>query len=80
MKDRGGPTKPLPGEDLRCITWGHTAVANATRLAPRHINRDIKALFSFITQNWRGKPLVSQQVIVRLIGSTTTEEYLKVYR
>jgi len=49
-------------------------------LAPRHINRDIKALFSFITQNWRGKPLVSQQVIVRLIGSTTTEEYLKVYR
>lgn len=29
-------------------------------------------LFSFITQNWRGRPLVSYQVIVNLIASTTT--------
>ncbi len=29
-------------------------------------------LFSFITQNWRGKPLVSHQTIVNLIASTTT--------
>ena len=29
-------------------------------------------LFSFITQNWRGKPLVSHQAIVSLIASTTT--------
>jgi Rhodopirellula transposase DDE domain len=29
-------------------------------------------LFSFITQNWRGKPLVSYQAIVSLIASTTT--------
>jgi Rhodopirellula transposase DDE domain len=29
-------------------------------------------LFSFITQNWRGKPLVSRQAIVSLIASTTT--------
>jgi transposase len=29
-------------------------------------------LFSFITQNWRGKPLVSRQAIVELIASTTT--------
>lgn len=35
-------------------------------------------LFAFITQNWRGKPLVSHQVIVQLIGSTTTETGLKV--
>jgi hypothetical protein len=35
-------------------------------------------LFSFITQNWRGKPLVSHQVIVQLIGSTTTDTGLKV--
>ena len=26
-------------------------------------------LFSFITQNWRGKPLVSLQVIVNLIAA-----------
>lgn len=36
-------------------------------------------LFSFITQNWRGKPLTSHQVIVELISSTTTREGLKVY-
>jgi hypothetical protein len=29
-------------------------------------------LFSFITQNWRGKPLISHEVIVNLIASTTT--------
>jgi hypothetical protein len=29
-------------------------------------------LFSFITQNWRGKPLASRQAIVNLIASTTT--------
>ena len=29
-------------------------------------------LFSFITQNWRGKPLVSHQAIVNLIAHTTT--------
>ena len=29
-------------------------------------------LFSFITQNWRGKPLVSHNIIVNLIASTTT--------
>ena len=30
-------------------------------------------LFSFISQNWRGKPLVSYEVIVKLIAATTTE-------
>jgi hypothetical protein len=29
-------------------------------------------LFSFITQNWRGRPLVSLQAIVNLIANTTT--------
>jgi Rhodopirellula transposase DDE domain len=36
-------------------------------------------LFAFITMNWRGKPLVSHQVIVQLIGSTTTKTGLKVF-
>lgn len=35
-------------------------------------------LFSYIAQNWRGKPLVSYQVIVNLIGSTTTTKGLSV--
>jgi len=30
-------------------------------------------LFSFITQNWRGQPLLSRQAIVNLIASTTTQ-------
>ena len=29
-------------------------------------------LFSFITQNWRGRPLISHQTVVNLISSTTT--------
>ena len=35
-------------------------------------------LFSFITQNWRGKPLVTHQVIVSLIAATTTKKSLAV--
>jgi len=35
-------------------------------------------LFSFISMNWRGKPLVSLQTIVNLISSTKTKEDLKV--
>lgn len=35
-------------------------------------------LFSFISQNWRGKPLVSHQVIVDLIAATSTKAGLKV--
>lgn len=35
-------------------------------------------LFSFITMNWRGKPLVSVEAIVELIGNTTTREGLQV--
>jgi hypothetical protein len=35
-------------------------------------------LFSFITKNWRGKPLVSHEVIVNLIAATTTKTGLRV--
>ncbi|EQD70485.1 Transposase, Rhodopirellula-type, partial [mine drainage metagenome] len=36
-------------------------------------------LFSFISKNWRGKPLTSLQVIVSLIAATTTRKGLKVH-
>jgi transposase len=36
-------------------------------------------LFSFISQNWRGKPLVSHQVIVNLIAATKTKSGLRVH-
>ena len=35
-------------------------------------------LFSFITLNWRGKPLLSYEVIVSLIAATTTQSGLRV--
>jgi hypothetical protein len=41
-------------------------------------NRIEHRLFSFITCNWRGKPLVSYQAIVQLIAATTTTTGLKV--
>jgi len=41
-------------------------------------NRIEHRLFSFITTNWRGKPLVSHKVIVELIAATTTDAGLKV--
>ena len=36
-------------------------------------------LFSFITQNWRGKPLISHEVIVNLIAATVTRSGLRVH-
>ena len=36
-------------------------------------------LFSFISQNWRAKPLVSYQTIVQLIAATTTRTGLTVH-
>jgi hypothetical protein len=35
-------------------------------------------LFSFISQNWRGKPLISHEVIINLIAATTTTAGLTV--
>ena len=35
-------------------------------------------LFSFITQNWRGKPLISHEAIVSLIAATKTATGLRV--
>ena len=35
-------------------------------------------MFAFITQNWRGKPLTSHQVMVNLIGHTTTRTGLRI--
>jgi hypothetical protein len=41
-------------------------------------NRIEHRLFAYISRNWRGKPLVSHQVIVQLIGATTTQTGLTV--
>ncbi len=36
-------------------------------------------LFSYISINWRAKPLVSRQTVIDLISSTKTKTGLKVY-
>ncbi len=35
-------------------------------------------MFSYITQNWRGVPLISQEAVVQLIGSTKTTKGLQI--
>jgi hypothetical protein len=35
-------------------------------------------MFSYISMNWRGKPLISHEVIVNLIATTTTRKGLKI--
>ena len=41
-------------------------------------NRIEHRLFSHISMNWRGRPLTSHEVVVDLIGATTTKSGLKV--
>lgn len=75
--DRGG------GNGVRVRLWkrGLQALADGPgiTIAVCHLppgaskwNRIGHRLFAFITRNWRGKPLVSHQGIVRLIASTAT--------
>jgi hypothetical protein len=61
------------------------ADATGLRLSVSHFppgtskwNKVEHRLFCFITQNWRGQPLVSHQAIVNLIARTTTTKGLKV--
>jgi hypothetical protein len=35
-------------------------------------------MFAYIMQNWRGRPLLTHEVIVKLIGSTTTRRGLRI--
>jgi hypothetical protein len=42
-------------------------------------NRIEHRLFSYISINWRGKPLTSYQAIINLIAATTTSTGLKIY-
>ena len=62
----------------------HFANETCLKIAVTHLspgtswNKIEHRLFAFITQNWRGKPLVNHQMIVQFIGATTTETGLKV--
>ena len=45
----------------------------------RKWNKIEHRLFSFITMNWRGRPLISHEVIVNLIANTKTRSGLSVH-
>ena len=75
------------GSRLRLWKWELQRFADETGLEVRvcHLppgtskwNKIEHRLFSYITQNWRGKPLVSYQTIVSLIAATTTRSGLTV--
>ena len=74
----------------RCRLWkvALQKLANRTglRLVVSHLppgtskwNKIEHRLFCHITQNWRGRPLVSHEIIVKLISNTTTAQGLRVH-
>lgn len=83
LADSGGSN----GSRSRLWKIGVQRLANETglRVTVCHLppgtskwNKIEHRLFSFITQNWRGRPLVSHEVIVNLIGGTTTRNGLNI--
>ena len=81
--DAGGSN----GARVRLWKWELQKLADETglRIAVCHFppgtskwNKIEHRLFSAISQNWRGKPLVSHEVIINLIAATTTKTGLRV--
>jgi len=75
------------GSRVRLWKWELQQLADETGLAITvcHLppgtskwNKIEHRLFAWISQNWRGKPLVSYAVILKLIAATTTEAGLTV--
>jgi hypothetical protein len=83
IADSGGSN----GSRVRLWKWELQRLADATRLNIRvsHLppgtskwNKIEHRLFSFISHNWRGQPLVTHATIVKLIANTRTSTGLKV--
>ncbi len=84
VADGGGSN----GYRLRLWKWKLQKLATATGLTisvchfppgTSKWNKIEHRLFSFITQNWRGKPLLTRATVVSLIASTTTSTGLEVF-
>src|SRR3954469_7209580 len=82
--DSGGSNKPPP----RLWRYELQRLADTTGLQIRvcHFppgtskwNKIEHRMFSFVSLNWRGKPLESLEVIINLIAATTTNTGLKLY-
>jgi hypothetical protein len=83
VADSGGSN----GSRVRLWKWELQKLANQTGLniSVSHLppgtskwNKIEHRLFSYITQNWRGKPLLTHATIVNLISNTRTKVGLKV--
>jgi hypothetical protein len=83
VADSGGSN----GTRVRLWKWELQRLADATRLTIHvsHLppgtskwNKIEHRLFSFITKNWRGRPLLTHATIVKLIANTRTTTGLKV--
>lgn len=81
--DSGGSN----GARVRLWKWELQKLANETGLeisvchfppGTSKWNKIEHRLFSFISRNWRGKPLISHEVIINLIAATTTAAGLAV--
>lgn len=81
--DAGGSNGPR----VRLWKWELQRFANRTGLSitvchfppgTSKWNKIEHRLFSYIAMNWRGKPLTSLAAVVSLIGSTTTQQGLRV--
>jgi hypothetical protein len=75
------------GNRSRLWKWELQKLANETNL-DIHVshfppgtskwNKIEHRMFSYITQNWRGVPLISKETLVQLIGNTKTTTGLKI--
>jgi hypothetical protein len=83
VADSGGSN----GSRVRLWKWKLQNLANQTGLiiSVSHLpagtskwNKIEHRLFSYITQNWRGKPLLTHATVVNLISNTRTKTGLKV--
>src|SRR5512133_2846045 len=74
------PQRESTGLATRHKASGTTGQTLATTTTARSLqwNKIEHRLFSAISSNWRGRPLVSHQVILELIGATTTRSGLRV--
>jgi hypothetical protein len=83
VADGGGSN----GSRCRLWKWCLQGLADRTglRLTVGHLppatskwNKIEHRMFCHITQNWRGRPLMSHEVVVQLIAATTTQKGLRI--
>ena len=69
----------MPPVALQHVYRRSGCLGRLSTASPEHTDKIEHRLFSFISKNWRGQPLVSHEVIINLIAATTTRTGLDVY-